>query len=105
MSYESAYKRLENSHEKFPDLKNVIPRLEANKTLKEKVLNDAWNLFNELYYIYKDKYNKEINSINTKDKENINYKNLRITEDYKYNSEDEEEQQTSKNFNKLKKQT
>ena len=27
------------------------------------------NLYNELYYIYKGKYNKEINSLDTKNKE------------------------------------
>ena len=59
---------MENFHEKFTDLKNVIPRKEANKNLKEKVFNDAGNLLHELCYIYKNKYSKEINSMNTTDK-------------------------------------
>ena len=61
---------MENFHEKFTDLKNVIPRKEANKNLNEKVFNDAGNLLNELCYIYKNKYSKEINSMNTTDKKN-----------------------------------
>ena len=43
-----------------------------------------------MYYIYKDKYNKKINSLNTNDKEWIDYKNLRLT-DYQYLSEEEQE--------------
>ena len=40
-------------------LKNVTPQTEANKNLKEKALNDVGDLFNELYYILKDKYNEK----------------------------------------------
>ena len=55
-----------------------------------------------MYYLYKNKYSKEINSMNTKDKKKNNYTNLRLTDDYKYYSEEnEEKQQTSKNYNKL----
>ena len=39
--------------------------------------------------------------MNTKDKKKFDYTNLKLTDGYKYNSEDEEQQQTSKNFNKL----
>ena len=49
------HKTLKIFNKKFIDLKNVIPRTEANKKLKEKVLDDAGDLFNDLYYIYKDK--------------------------------------------------
>ena len=92
LSLDSTHKKLENFHKKFTDLKNVTPRTKANEELKEKVLNDARDLFNDLYYIYKDKYNEEENNLNTKDKK------LRLTDDYKY--EPEVEQQTSKKFNK-----
>ena len=68
--------------EKFTNLKNVIPQTEANKSLKEKVLENVGDLFNELYYIYKDKYNEEINSLDTKDRKNFNYTKLRLTDDY-----------------------
>ena len=49
-------------------LKNVIPQAKENKDLQEKVLNDVGDLFNELYYIYKDKYNEHENGLKTKDK-------------------------------------
>ena len=77
-------------------IKNVTPRSKDNKNLKEKVLNDVGDLFNELCYIYKDKYSKEINNLNTEDK-----KKLRLTDNYECYSENEEKQQTSKNFNEL----
>ena len=44
-----------------------------------------------MHYIYKDKYNKEINSLDTKDKEKLDYKKLRLI-DYQYLSEEEQEE-------------
>ena len=93
------HKTLKKFNKIFTGLKNVIPRTNANKKLKEKVLDDAGNLFNDLYYIYKDKYNEEINSLDTENRKKFDYKKLRLTDDYLYPSE-EKEQQTSKNFNK-----
>ena len=59
LSLDSMHKKLKNFHKKFTSLKNVAPWIEANKNLKEKVLDNAGDLFNELYNIYKDKYNEE----------------------------------------------
>ena len=78
--------------------------------MKPKVLDNVGDLFNELYYIYKDKYNEEKDGLNTKDKKNFYYKKLRLTDDYQYESQEEEEneQQTSKKPDKkepLKKPT
>ena len=92
---------------KVTKLKNVSPQTKTNEDLKEKVLDNVGDLFNELYYIYKDKYNEEINSLNAKDTKKFNYKKLRVTDDYQYDSEEEKEQ-TSKNSDKkelLKKPT
>ena len=52
---------------------------------------NAKKLYNVLYYIYKDKYNKKINSLNTNDKEWLDYENLRLS-DYLYSSEEEKEE-------------
>ena len=56
-----------------------------------------------MYYIYKDKYNEEKYSLNTKNKKNY-YKKLRLTDDYQYVSieekEEEKQQKTSKNPDK-----
>ena len=69
------------------------------KELKNQVLFNAKKLYNVLYYIYKDKYNKEINSLNTNDKEWLDYKNLRLSE-YLYSSEEKQEKK-NKNQQKL----
>ena len=57
------------------------------------MLINAENLHNDLYYIYKYKYNKKINSLNTENKKKLNSKKLRLT-DYLYSSEEEQEQKT-----------
>ena len=48
-----------------------------------------------MYYIYKVKYNKKVNSLNTNDKEWLDYKNLRLS-DYLYSSEEKKEQEEQK---------
>ena len=71
--------------------------------MKPKVLDNVGDLFNELYYIYKDKYNEEKDGLNTKkNKKHFYYKKLRLTDDYQYKSE-EEKQQTSKKSDKTDK--
>ena len=50
---DSMHKKLENFHKKFNKLKNVIPRTKENKRLKNKVLINVGNLYNDFYYIYK----------------------------------------------------
>ena len=47
-------------------LKLLIHKKNENKALKPKVLDNVGDLFNELYYIYKDKYNEEKEGLNTK---------------------------------------
>ena len=69
--------------------------------LKLKVLNNVADLFSDLYYIYKDKYNEETDGLNTQTKKLFYYKKLGLTDDYQCKSEEEEEeeekeQQTSK---------
>ena len=49
-----------------------------------------------MYYIYKDKYNEEEYGLNPRDRKKFNYKKLRLTDDYQYESEEEREQQTSR---------
>ena len=45
-----------------------------------------------MYYIYKDKYNKEINSLNTENRIKLDYKKSRLADDYEYLSEEEQEE-------------
>ena len=53
------------------------------RTKKKEVLNNFEDLYNELYYIYKEKYNEEEFNLN---------KDLRLTDNY-YESEDEKASQ------------
>ena len=45
-----------------------------------------------MYYIYKNKYNKKINSLDTKNRKKFDYKKLRLTDDYQHLSEEEREE-------------
>ena len=99
LSFDSMYKKLNGFHKKFTKLKNVITQTKTNENLKEKVLDNVGNLFKELYYIYKDGYNEEINSLNTKDTKKLYSKKLRLTDDYQYESE-EEKYKSVKNLKK-----
>ena len=65
----------------------MLPHEQKIKKPK-KVLDNAGDLFNDLYYIYKDKYNEELNGLNT---EKFDYKKLKLTDDCQYESENEEE--------------
>ena len=73
-----------------------------NKELKQEVLINAGDIYNELYDIYKNKYNKEINSLNTKNRKNFDYKKLRLSDDYQYSSEEEQEE-TKTDMNEITK--
>ena len=76
-------------------MKNISSRKEEKNEQKNQVLFNARKLYNVLYYIYKEKYNKEINSLDTNNKEWPDYKNLRLC-DYLYSSEEEKEQEEQK---------
>ena len=65
--------------------------------MKPKILNNVGDLFNDLYYIYKDKYNEEKDGLNTKNKKIFYYRKLRLTDDYQYKPEEEEEEEEEKN--------
>ena len=65
------YKRLNDFKKRFNKLKIVNPQTDENKNLQKKVLDDVGDLFNELYYIYKDKYSEEKDDLNTKGKKKL----------------------------------
>ena len=56
------------------------------------MLTNAGDIYNELYCIYKNKYNKKINSLNTKNRIKLGYKKLRLADYYDYPSEEEQEE-------------
>ena len=57
------------------------------------MLTNAGDIYNELSYIYKSKYNKKINSLDAENKKKLDYKKLRLTDDYLYPSEEEQEKE------------
>ena len=90
------YKKLNDSKKRFNKLKTINSQTDENKVLKPKALDNVRDLFNDLYYIYKDKYNEEKDGLDTKNKKAFYYKKLRLADDYQYESEEEKEQQTNK---------
>ena len=71
---------------RFLCFKNLIHK-QKKEDLKEK--DNAGDLFNELYYICKERYSEEKNGLNKKDKNKFYYKTLRLADDYEYECEEE----------------
>ena len=44
---------------KFTMFKKLNPKTKEKENLKEEVKDNAGDLYNELYYVYQDKYNVE----------------------------------------------
>ena len=74
LSLDSIFNRMRMYHKKFTSLNNLIPQTENKEELKHEVLNNAGDIYSELYYIYKNKYNKKINSLDTKNRIKLDYK-------------------------------
>ena len=85
------YKRLKEFKKRFNKFKTINPKTDKNKNLQKKVLDNIGDLFNELYYIYKDKYNKEKYGLNSRDRKILTTRKLILTDDYQYESEEERE--------------
>ena len=76
LSLDSMYKKLNDLKKKrFNKLKTVDSQTNKNKAFKPKVLDNVGDLFNELYYIDKDRYNEEKDGLNTKTKKFFTTKN------------------------------
>ena len=69
------YKKLTDL-KRINKLKTVNPQTDQNKVLMPKVLDNVGDLVNDLYYIYKDKYNEEKDGLNTKGKKLLYYKKI-----------------------------
>ena len=96
LSLHCMYKKLNDFKKIFNKLKAFDPQTDENKVLKPKVLGNVGDLFNERYYIYKDKYNEGKDGLNTKNKKLFYHKKLRLTDDYQYESKEEEEEEEEK---------
>ena len=91
LSLDSMYKKLNKFNDKIIGLKNVASRKEEKRELKNKVLSNARDHDKNLYYAYKDKYDKEINSLDTNNREKLHSKKLRLS-DYSFEEKQDEKQ-------------
>ena len=82
---------MKEHHKKFNSLNKLETRTKDNEKRKGEVLTNVGDIYNESYDIYKSKYNKKINSLSAKDKKKLNYKQLRLSDNYLYSSEEEQE--------------
>ena len=62
-------------YKKFNILNKLKPQKEKKKKRKQEVLTNVGDIYNELYDIYKSKYNKKINSLDAKNKKSSITKN------------------------------
>ena len=59
---------MKDYHKKINSLNKLKPQKENNEKRKKEVLTNVGDIYNELYYIYKSKYSKKINSLDAKNK-------------------------------------
>ena len=95
---------MKDYHKKFNSLNNLKTRRKDNEKRKKEVLNNVGDIYNELYDIYKSKYNKKIDRLSAKNKIKLNYKQLRLSDEYLYSSEEEQEKQDKKQEKQEEKQ-
>ena len=92
MSLDSIYRKLNYFYEKFAMFEKINPQTNKKEDLKEKVKDNAGDLFNELHFIYKERYSEE---------KKIGYKKLGLADDYDYESEEEGKKQRGKKPDKI----
>ena len=97
-------KKLNGFHKKITKLKNVSPRLKRNEDLKENILDNVRDLFNNLHYTYKEIYEEEKYALNKKHKKKFSHTKLRLVDDYLYDSEEGDKQIDKQIDNHLKNQ-
>ena len=68
------------------------------------MLTNVSDIYNELYYIYKNKYNKKIDTLSAENKKLIDYKQLKLSDHTYLSKEKEEEEEKQEKKSKIKKQ-
>ena len=81
-------------HKKITRLKKLTPEIKENRDLKVKVLGNAGDLFNELNYIYKERYEEEKDTLNKSSIKKFGHAKSRLT-DYLFESEEEQSHEKS----------
>ena len=96
LSFSSLFNKMKEYHGKIKSLDNLKPRTKDNEKLKQKVLNNVADIYNELYYVSKSKYNKKIDRLTAENKKKFDYKKLRLSDNHLYLSEEEQEKEQEK---------
>ena len=78
---------------KFNSLINLKTRTLVNKNKRLETLIYVGNIYSKLYNIQRSKYNKEIDSLSAKNKKKLDYKQIKISGDSWYASDEEQEEQ------------
>ena len=87
---------MKEHHKKINSLNKLKPQKENNEKRKQEVLINVGGIYNKLHDIYKSKYSKKIDKLSAKDKKKLDYKKLRLSNDYLCSSEEVEEQEPIK---------
>ena len=93
LSLDSMFSIMKEYHKQFNSLNKLKTRAKDNEKRKQEVLTNVGDIYNELYDIYKSKYNKKIDRLSAKNKIKLNYKQLRLSDEYLYSSEEEQKEQ------------
>ena len=80
-------------HKKFNKLNNLKTRIKDNEKRKQEVLTNIGDIYNELYDIYKNKYNKKIDRLSAKNKKKLDCEQSRLSDNYLYSSKEEQEEE------------
>ena len=96
LSLDHMFSIMKDYHKKFNSLSNLKTRTKDNEKRKQEVLTNVGDIYNELYDIYKRKYNKKIDRLSAKNKIKLNCKQLRLSDEYLYSSEEEQEEKQDK---------
>ena len=60
------------------------------------MLTNVGDIYNELYDIYKSKYNKKVDKLSANNKKKFDYKKLGLSDNYLYSSEEEQKEEQEK---------
>ena len=101
LSLDSMFSLMKESHKKFNNLNKLKTRTKNNEKRKQEVLTNVGDIYNELYDIYKKKYNNKIDRLSAKNKIKLNYKQLRLSDNYLYSSKEEQKEQEEQNSIKV----
>ena len=93
---DSMFSLMKDHHKKLNSLINLKPRTRDNRNKRLEVWIHAGDTYNELYNIYRNIYNKKIDSLSAKNKKKLDYKQLKISDDYRYSSDEEQEEEQDK---------